>query len=192
MGFNTLIAHIQQYTSLNNEEVLLLEECLELRTLKKKEYLLKEGEICSASYFVIKGLLRSYFITEKDVEQIYLFAIENWWITDYQSMELQQPSAFSIQAIEDTTVACIPRQKQDALFAAVPQLEKYFRIILQKALNAAQLRIKYIFSKSGQERYDHFARGYPEFVQRIPQYMLASYLGFTPEFLSKIRAKRIS
>lgn len=170
----------------------LLEECLELRALKKKEYLLKEGEVCSGSYFVIKGLLRSYFTTEKDVEQIYLFAIENWWITDYLSMEFQQPSQFSIQAIEDTTVACIPRQKQDALFAAVPQLEKYFRIILQKALNAAQLRIKYIFSKSGQERYDHFAGSYPEFVQRIPQYMLASYLGFTPEFLSKIRAKRIS
>src|SRR5690606_10666524 len=192
MNCNALITHIRQYTSLNNEEAVLLEGSVEIRELKKKEFLLKEGEICTANYFIIKGLLRSWFTTEKDAEQICQFAIENWWMTDYQSLELRQPSGFNIQAVESTTVACLPRDRQDALFAAVPQLERYFRIILEKTLNAAQLRVKYIFSLSGQERYDHFAGGFPEFIQRIPQYLLASYLGFTPEFLSKIRAKRIS
>lgn len=192
MKSGPLIAHIRQYISLNNEEALLLEESLELRELKKKEFLLKEGEICTANYFIMKGLLRSWFTTDRDAEQICQFAIEQWWITDYQSLELRQPSQFNIQAVENTTVACILRDRQDALFAAVPQLERYFRIILEKALNAANLRIKYIFSLSGQERYDHFASNFPAFVQRVPQYMLASYLGFTPEFLSKIRAKRIS
>jgi CRP-like cAMP-binding protein len=192
MKSGPLIAHIRQYISLNNEEALLLEESLELLELKKKAFLLREGEVCTANYFVMKGLLRSWFTTDRDAEQVCQFAIENWWITDYQSLELRQPSLFNIQAVESTTVACIRRDRQDALFAAIPQLERYFRIILEKALNAANLRIKYIFSLSGQERYDHFAGNFPEFMQRVPQYMLASYLGFTPEFLSKIRAKRIS
>lgn len=190
MECNTLIAHIRRYTSLNNEEAELLQEYVELEQLKKKDFLLKEGQVCTANYFVIKGLLRSYFTTDKDTEQIHLFALENWWITDYQSLEARQPSQFFIQAVENTIVAAIPRNRQDELFAAIPQMEKYFRIILQNALAAAQLRVKYVYSLTGEERYHHFASSFPDFVQRVPQYMLASYLGFTPEFLSKIRGKK--
>ncbi|AWO00976.1 Crp/Fnr family transcriptional regulator [Chitinophaga alhagiae] len=187
-----LIAHIRRFVPLSGEEAALLEQYIDLRELKKKAFLLKEGQVCAASYFLIKGCCRSYFITEKGIEQINLFAIEDWWITDYQSLELQTPSQFYIQAIEPATVAVLPRAVQDALFEQLPQLEKYFRLILQKALAAAHLRVKYIFSQTGEERYDHFTTLFPGFVQRVPQYMLASYLGFTPEFLSKIRAKRIS
>lgn len=188
----SLITHIRKFVSLNEEEAAVLEQYIEVRELNKKAFLLKEKQVCTANYFIIKGCCRSYFMTEKDTEQIHLFAIEDWWITDYHSLEMRTPSQFYIQAVEPLTVAVLPRTAQDELFKQLPQLEKYFRIILEKALAAAHLRVKYIFGQTGEERYDHFSTLFPDFVQRVPQYMLASYLGFTPEFLSKIRAKRIS
>jgi CRP/FNR family transcriptional regulator, anaerobic regulatory protein len=189
---SALVDHIRRYVSLDEQEVALLAEYVEVREVKKKDFLLKEGEVCKANYFVIKGCCRSYFITEKDAEHVHLFAIENWWITDYSSLEKKLPSMFYIQALEPSILGVLKRDKQDALFAAIPQLEHYFRSILEVALAAAHMRIKYIYSQSGYERYHHFSTSFPEFVQRIPQYMLASYLGFTPEFLSKIRAGKIS
>lgn len=187
-----LVKHIRQYVPLEEEEATLLEAFVEVLEVKNKTFLLKEGEVCQANYFVIKGCCRSYFITEKDAEHVHLFSIENWWITDYTSLERRSPSMFNIQALEPSTLAAIPRDKQDELFKAIPQLERYFRIILEKALAAAQMRVRFIYSMTGQERYHHFSALYPEFLQRVPQYMLASYLGFTPEFLSKIRAGKIS
>ena len=189
---SSLITHIRRFVPLTDEEAVVLAQFTEVRELKKKAFLLKEKQICTANYFIIKGCCRSYFITEKDTAQVHLFAIENWWITDYHSLEGRTPSQFFIQAVEPVTVAVLPRAGQDELFRQLPQLEKYFRIVLEKALAAAHLRVKYIFSQSGEERYEHFSSAFPDFVQRVPQYMLASYLGFTPEFLSKIRAKRIS
>lgn len=131
-----------------------------------------------------------YVNTDQGTEQIIQFAIDNWWITDYMSLDHQQPSVFSLQAVEDSNIAIIHQSVQEELFNRVPQLERYFRIILQRAFAAYVMRIHYIFNESGEERYRHFNASFPEFVQRIPQYMLASYLGFTPEFLSKIRGKR--
>ena len=187
-----LVDHIRRFVPLNDEEAALLEQYVEVRELRKKAFLLKEKQVCTANYFIIKGCCRSYFITGKDTEQTHLFAIEGWWITDYHSLEMRAPSQCYMQAVEPAIVAVLPRAVQDELFSRVPQLEKYFRVILEKALAAAHLRVKYIFGQTGEERYDHFISLFPGFVQRVPQYMLASYLGFTPEFLSKIRAKRIS
>ena len=130
------------------------------------------------------------WMAERDGEQVYHFAIENWWITDYMSLESHTPSDNNIQAVENTTYAVLYRDVQDELLTALPQLERYFRIILQRAVAAAQLRVKYIFTQTAEERYDHFSGQFPEFMQRVPQYMLASYLGFSPEFFSKIRAKK--
>ncbi|SIO51238.1 Crp/Fnr family transcriptional regulator [Chitinophaga niabensis] len=189
---SALVDHIRRYVSLDEQEAALLEEYIEVKEMKKKAFLLKEGEVCKANYFLIKGCCRSYFITEKDAEHVHLFAIENWWITDYASLEKKIPSMFNIQTLEPSTLAILHRDKQDELFAAIPQLERYFRSVLETALAAAHMRIKYIYSQSGYERYHHFSTSFPDFVQRIPQYMLASYLGFTPEFLSKIRAGKIS
>lgn len=189
---SVLVDHIRRYVPLSEQEAALLEEYIEVREVKKKVFLLKEGEVCKANYFLIKGCCRSYFITEKDTEHVHLFAIENWWITDYASLERKTPSMFNIQTLEPSALAILHRDKQDVLFAVIPQLERYFRSVLEMALAAAHMRIKYIYSQSGYERYHHFNNSFPDFVQRIPQYMLASYLGFTPEFLSKIRAGKIS
>ncbi len=188
--FPELTAHIRKFTSLPEGAEAILADYLEVRTCRKKDFLLKAGQVCNGNYFIIKGCCRSFMITEKDTELINHFAIEYWWITDYFSLESQRPSEYSIQAIEDTECVVLYRNCQDALFEKLPELERYFRIISQKALAAALQRVTYIFMHSGEERYEHFRQSFPEFVQRVPQYMLASYLGFTPEFLSKIRAKR--
>ena len=161
------------------------------KTVRKKTLLFKEGQICTANYFIVKGCMRMYTVGADSAEQIIQFGIDNWWITDYLSMNSGQPSPFFMQAVEDTELAVFPLKLQEELFAKVPAMERYFRIILQRANAAAQMRVHYIFNLSGKERYLHFMNVVPEFAQRIPQYMLASYLGFTPEFLSKIRAGKV-
>jgi CRP/FNR family transcriptional regulator len=187
--YSLLFAHIRRFIELSEADAQVLASYLRFQKIKKKEHLLSEGEVCTSNYFVLKGCIRSYFYNDKAIEQTLLFAIENWWITDYTSLENRQPSHFFIQAVEPCEVAVLDKNVQEELLKTLPQLERYFRIILQRAYSASQIRIKYIYSLSGEERYRHFSTSFPEFVQRIPQYMLASYLGFTPEFLSKIRAK---
>jgi CRP-like cAMP-binding protein len=186
----SLLQHIQRFVSLTEEEIQLLTPYFTAKQTEKKEYLFKEGQICPANYFVSKGCYRLYFVNEKGVENIVQFAIENWWIADYMSLEKQIPSPFSLQSLETGELLVLEKQVQEELLGKVSKLERYFRIIAQRANGAAQVRIKYISELSGEERYVQFAASFPEFVQRIPQYMLASYLGFTPEFLSKLRAKK--
>ncbi|BAV05761.1 cAMP-binding domain of CRP or a regulatory subunit of cAMP-dependent protein kinases [Filimonas lacunae] len=187
----TLIRHIRNYVTLTNEEVNTLLPFLRTDCIPKKHLLLKAGHVCQSNYFVSKGCLRMYFLQEEtEAEQITQFALENWWLTDNMSLLLQTPSQFYIQAIEASEIIAIDKKMEDELFSQLPQLERYFRLMLQRAHGASQLRIKYIFGSTGKERYHHFAKLFPDFMQRIPQYMLASYLGFSPEFLSKIRAQK--
>jgi CRP/FNR family transcriptional regulator len=188
--YSALLQHIQRFVSLTEEESHLLIPYFTSKKLDKKEFLFQEGQVCTANYFVAKGCLRLYFINEKGVENIVQFAIENWWIADYMSLEKHTPSSFHLQVVESSHLFALEKEVQEELFLKVPKLERYFRIIAQRANAAAQVRIKYISELSGKERYFQFTESFPEFVQRIPQYMLASYLGFTPEFLSKLRAKK--
>ncbi|MCC3157988.1 Crp/Fnr family transcriptional regulator [Hymenobacter sp. 15J16-1T3B] len=184
-----LLAHIARYVSLTAAEAELLEAYVVPHTLERRAHLLREGEVCTATYFVVSGCLRTYFLTEKGVEHTLQFAIENWWLTDYASLDAHAPSAFFLQAVEPTWVLVLEQRGQEELFGRVPQLERYFRLVLQRGAAAAQHRVKLLYSLSGEARYRQFASLFPAFVQRVPQYMLASYLGFTPEFLSKIRAR---
>ncbi|PSK89756.1 Crp/Fnr family transcriptional regulator [Taibaiella chishuiensis] len=188
--YEPLLRHIRNYIRLDASEEAVLQGYLQTAVIGKKEHLLKEGQVCNASYFVAEGCLRQYYRKDNGTEQTIQFAIENWWMSDYISLEQQKPSAFCMQAVEQSTLVYIPYSAQAALFEALPAMERYFRLVLQRAYMAALTRIQYIFTFTGEERYHHFQQSFPGFVQRIPQYMLASYLGFTPEFLSKIRAKR--
>ncbi|WP_421942080.1 Crp/Fnr family transcriptional regulator [Pedobacter sp.] len=188
--YSALFDHIKRFTVLSEDEELMLSHLLKPVSIKKKAYLLEQGQICRMNYFVVNGCLRLFFIDIKGTEQTIQFAIENWWITDHTSYQFQQASQFFIQAVENTEVIAIEHHLQEEIFAKIPKLERYFRLVLQKAHQASQMRIKYLYSQTAEERYLHFSSLYPGFVQRIPQKMLASYLGFTPEFLSKIRAKK--
>ena len=185
-----LIDHIKRFVTLTTDEEHLLPEYIQHKEIKNKEYLLQTGQVCKANHFVLKGCFRMYSQTDNGTEQIVQFGIDNWWVADYNSYDQQKPSIFNIQALEEGHVAVLERQVQEALLSKVPKLERYFRLVLQRAYAATLMRVHFIYSQSGEERYRHFNSLFPGFVQRIPQYMLASYLGFTPEFLSKIRAKK--
>ncbi|GEO07025.1 cyclic nucleotide-binding protein [Adhaeribacter aerolatus] len=184
--------HLDKFITISPEEFADVCGYFEQVRVPKKENLLTAGQICKHHYFVLKGCLRKFFINDKGVEQTTEFAIENWWLTDNLAYEKQQPTAFFIQSVEPTELLCINFQAQEALLHQHPKLERYFRMVYQRAFAASQMRIKYLYDLSREELFYHFLDHYPEFVQRIPQYLLASFLGFTPEYLSEIRSKKRS
>lgn len=188
--YKAIIHHMRKHISLNSQEEELLTRTLELRDVKKKGHLLRAGEVCRENYFIVQGCFRLYLITDKGTEQVIQFGIENWWITEYFSLKTGEPSNFYIQAIENSQVVVLKRKDEESLFAQLPQLEKYFRLVLEKAYAAQLNRIHYIFNLTGEEQYKMMRDKYPEFVQRVPQYMLATFLGITPEFLSMLRARK--
>lgn len=189
--YPNLISHIRRFVELNESESLALPNYFKVHELKKRDYLLREGQVCKAIYFVEKGCLRMYFHTTKTTEQITQFALDGWWISDYFSFMDQKPSEYTIQAIEKSQVLALDALLMDDLIHEIPQMERYFRIMMQRAVAASQVRIKYMFELSKEEFYNHFISSFPEFVQRVPQYMIASYLGLTPEYVSELRKKKL-
>ncbi|SEH70465.1 cAMP-binding domain of CRP or a regulatory subunit of cAMP-dependent protein kinases [Paenimyroides aquimaris] len=190
--FELFKTHLDKFITISDSEFAEILSFFEIRTIRKKENLLEEGQICKEHYFVLKGVLRKFFINEKGTEQTTEFAIENWWLTDNLAYEHQLKTGFYIQAVETSEILVITQKNQEQLLAQFPVLERYFRFIYQRAYAASQMRIKYIFSYSKDEFYFQLVKKYPEFVQRVPQYLIASFLGFTPEYLSEIRKKHFS
>ncbi|CAD0002803.1 Crp/Fnr family transcriptional regulator [Flavobacterium chungangense] len=188
---SVLLEHIQKFISLESHEIDILESSLDITKIKKKQHVLQEGQVCNTIHFITKGCFRQYIINNKGTEQTLQFGVESWWITDYLSFHNHTPSHFYIQAVENSEIIAIEKQVLESLLIQIPKLERYFRIISQKTFGAAQMRIKFLFTMSAEERYNHFKNQQPDFVQRVPQYMLASYLDFSAEFMSKIRAGKI-
>lgn len=189
--YTALFAHIEKFVTLEASEINLLGSVLSLSSIKKKDHVLQEGQVCNTLYFIVKGCMRQYIINSKGTEQTLQFGIESWWITDYLSYHNHVPSHFYIQAVENSEVIALEQSVLESVLIQVPKLERYFRIVSQKSFGAAQMRIKFLFTMSAEERYHHFNNLNPEFVQRVPQYMLASYLDFSAEFMSKIRAGKV-
>ena len=152
---------------------------------------MEPGKICQGNYFVVKGCIRQYMVNQKLHEQILNFGLENWWIADQDSLLNHAPSTHYIQTIEASEVLLLTDKDRALLVKEVPVMESYFLVMMQRAYVASQRRIGFIFNMSDEERYRYFAKLFPDFMQRVPQYMLASYLGFTPQFLSRLRAKKV-
>ena len=188
---SNFINHISKYIELDDNSMKVLNKYFKSVNYKKKDFLLNEGQICRSIYFVEKGCLRMFFINHKSVEQITQFALENWWISDFISFIDNKPSEYYIQTVEKSEIISIDILSLEAMLKELPQMERYFRIIMQRAWAASQLRIKYMFELSKEEFYVHFATSFPEFIQRVPQYMIASYLGLTPEYVSELRKKNL-
>jgi len=186
----SLVDHIRKFVDLEVKDESILNKYTQINTYKKKENLLVNGQICRSLYYVEKGSVRMFFINSKATEQITQFAIDGWWISDHFSFMDNKPSDYFIQTIEPSKIVSIDIQVFDSLLNELPQLERYFRTIMQKNLAASQLRIKYLYEMSKEELYLHFSTSFPDFVQRVPQYMIASYLGLTPEYVSELRKKK--
>lgn len=185
-----LKSYADRYVTLSNEAFEALWSALKYRIMARKKYLLEPGQVCRSQYFVLEGCFRSYYLDQKGNEQVMHFAIEHWWMTDYDSLSNQQPSEMYIQALEPAAVLEVELSVLNALFDQYPMLDRLFRIIAEKTFIAAQRRLQHMLSLRREEMLDTFEEGTLAFSDRVPQYMIASYLGFTPEFLSMIRAKR--
>lgn len=184
-----LIKHIRQYVPLSDEESNVLLRYVHPVELKKKDHLLREGQVCRSNYFVERGGLCMYFIHEKGAEKLTQFALEGWWVADYMSMTTQRPSSFSIRTFEDSLILALDTEAQEKMYKELPQMERYFRLMMERGYGAHQVRLRYMRERTAEEAYFSFRSQFPDFVQRIPQYMLASYLGLTPEYLSELRKK---
>ncbi|MFC3160989.1 cAMP-binding domain of CRP or a regulatory subunit of cAMP-dependent protein kinases [Chryseobacterium arachidis] len=185
----TFKAHLDKFITISDEEFTSVLSFFEVREVKKKQDLILSQEVCRSMFFVVKGCLRKFFVNEKGVEQTTEFAIENWWMTDTFAYERQIKTDFCIQAVEKSIILEINLQTQEELLKKHPVMERYFRMIYQRAYAASERRIRYLYEMTREELYINFSTLYPWFIQRIPQYLIASFLGFTPEYLSEIRAK---
>ncbi|WP_338870452.1 Crp/Fnr family transcriptional regulator [Spirosoma sp. SC4-14] len=187
--FDTLDAHITRSIQLTDSELAYFHSLLRPVSLKTKSFLLQAGEICTIESFVTKGCLRKYCLDEAGHEVILQFAIEDWWIADLQSFTTQTPSKLFIQALEDCSLLTIPYEAKEELFRKIPAMERVFRLMVQRSQAALQDRFVSILTQPAEERYLAFLKKYPQFPLRIPQHYIASYLGMTPEFLSKVRRR---
>lgn len=187
-----LFDHINKYVAVSEAEFAEIAPFFEQQNVAKKQMLMEAGTACTHTYFVLQGCLNMFFITEKGTERTVQFAIEGWWLTDFLAFQNGSISNFSIQAVEETFLLSIHRDQQDKLLRTFPQLEKYFRNIYQIGYGASLIKMRYLLDLSKEEIYFHFTEAFPEFAQRVPQYLIASFLGLTPEYVSEIRAKRRS
>jgi CRP-like cAMP-binding protein len=185
-----LLNYLTQFINLTKEEEEHLKSFLRHRKLRKRQYLLQAGDPCLYETFVIKGCLRSYSVDNDGTEHILQFAIENWWIGDLYSFLSGTPASLNIDAIEDSEVFCIEKHDLERLYIEIPKFDRLFRVLFQNAFLAQQHRNLSKNSQTAEEQYLEFISKYPTLEQRVPQHQIASYLGLSPETISRIRKQQ--
>jgi len=185
-----LTKYIQEFGIMTDEEACYLSSCFKVVKVKKKQFIVQPNFTAKTRNFIVKGSFRAYVIGQKGDEHTILLGIENWWITDYDSYIYQQPASMFVVALEDSTVLQLSFEKEQELKKASHCYEAFFRIRAEMAHAYQQQRVIANLTLSAEERYHAFAERYPLIVQRVPQYVLASFLGMTTEFLSRIRSKK--
>lgn len=185
----TFLDYVKQRIELNSEEEAIIISKLKKRKYLKGQYIVQEGDICRYQSFIVQGKVRTFYLDKKGNEHIVMFGIENWWTADLGSFISQTEAEFNVQCLENTEVIQLSFTDSEDLFRELPKMERFFRLIIQSAYVKTQKRIVQNYSLSAKERYLEFCKEYPELEQRIPQYMIASYLGITKEFLSSIRSQ---
>ncbi|QMW00882.1 Crp/Fnr family transcriptional regulator [Spirosoma foliorum] len=188
--YERLQTHIARLVDLTESEFAQLKTFFIPKKLRRKQYILQEGDLCKYISFVEKGLLRTYTVDTKGTEHIVQFAPEGWWTSDMYSYLTGERSQYNIEALEDSELLLLERDNMEHMVERVPKMERFFRIMLQNNYIATHRRVVSSLSQSAEENYTEFVQRYPDIVQRVPQHMIASYLGITPAFLSRIRARK--
>jgi CRP-like cAMP-binding protein len=182
-----LINYISERIELTEQEKEKIASYYSVRKVAKKDHLFEQGAPCVVECFVVQGTLRVYYTDLKGLEHVLNFAFPDWWVGDMASFLSGDPSSLSVQALEDTTVLVIDPERKEALLQAVPKLERFFRMIIQKHLSAFQKRFLLTISASAAERYHELIQRSPGIEQLVPQHQIASYLGILPESLSRMK-----
>jgi CRP-like cAMP-binding protein len=188
--YELILQNVSRHIHLTKDEEKIFTSLLKEKKLRKKQYLLQAGDVSRYENFVSKGLLRAYTVDSKGQEHIAMFAMEGWWTSDLYSFLTNTPATQHIDALEDSEVLSIEKPDLERLYAEVPKFERFFRILLQNAFIANQQRILSSISQTAEEQYLNFIKKYPSLEQRIPQHQIASFLGITPETISRIRKQR--
>ena len=187
--FDSLHQKVTETIDITEGEFEFAKTLFKPKKLRKKRFILEDGETCNYTIFVERGLLRSFTIDSKGNEHILQFSMQGWWAADLYSFLTGEPSAHNIEALEDSELLLITKSSWDELLEKVPAFERYFRILIQNNLIATQRRLIGSFSKTAEEKYQELVQDCPDIVQRVPQHMIASYIGITRETLSRIRSQ---
>ena len=190
---DSLIKYINSYisTPLNERQEELIRNTLVPKKIRKRQYLLQEGQVCKYAAFIVKGSMRQYSVDDKGVEHIVNLFIENWWANDRESFVMLTPSIYNIDAWEDTDALLMTKADYLSLLEPIPALAEMSRRLDERHSIAVQKRLNSSISLSAEKRYADLANTYPEFLQRFPQHVIASYLGITKETLSRIRSQAL-
>jgi len=187
--FDVLISHINHKIELDQNQIETLKSFFIEKKLRKKQFLLRDGEVCRHLSFVSKGILKSYITDEKGHERISLFAFEGWWISDFNSFINQEKSVLAIDAVEDSDLLMISYEDYENLTLTIPKMDRYFRILYQNSLVTKDHRLIISNNFTAEEKYLQLVKNNPEMIQKLSHNLIASYLGLSPETISRIRKK---
>jgi CRP-like cAMP-binding protein len=189
--FQAINNYVARTIQLTPDELEYFNAILEYKTVPKKTMLLQPGDICNFELYVNKGCIREYYIDSKGAEITLQFAVEDWWMSDLTSFQDQSPSIMYIETLEDCELLMLSRNAKEKLLLQVPKLERMFRLMIQRHLSVVQNRLVKTISYTAMERYLEFLKRYPTIPQRVAQHYIASYLGISAEFLSKLRKRHL-
>lgn len=185
--FEVFEQYLIEKAGLNKQEIAAIRAVSVEKKLRKKQYLLQEGDVCVNNCFIVKGSLRLYLVTEDGTEHMLRFAVENWWMSDQESLNNGTPSQNNIDALEDSEVILISQADYITLQMTIPRLRELVERLKARSFEASQRRILSNISFSAEEKYQNFIKTYPDIFYRIPLHMIASYLGVSRKTLSRIR-----
>jgi CRP/FNR family transcriptional regulator, anaerobic regulatory protein len=185
-----LLEYFKNVIPINSEEKNLVMEFFKPRLYRKKQYVLQEGDVCNQFNFIVRGCLRLYKVDNKGNTHILQFAAENWWLSNIGSFHERKPSELNIDALEDTMVLQISHENLLSLYMKAPKFDRIFRVLIENSFVSLQKRLLQNISSTAEERYLAFLENYAHLTNRLPQTQIASFLGITPEFLSRLRNKQ--
>ena len=192
MNTEPIINYFSNILPLDSSEIDALNKAFIERKIKRRQFILQEGDVCTLNTFVVEGCFRMYFVDEKGKEHNIQFAVENWWIGDIGSFHSNAPSKLNVEAIENSIILQVKKEDQLKLFTDYPKFNQIFRVLAENAMIGLQRRVLQNISSTAEERYLDFLQRHPNLFNRISNVQIASYLGVTPEFLSKIRKEMAS
>jgi CRP-like cAMP-binding protein len=190
--YHKIIQYINRHITLTPEEEIYFTDLVKVSKLKRKQYIVQPNFVCKYRTYVLNGAMRAYLVDNNGQEHTIAFALDDWWISDYSSYIFQQPATLFVEALEATTIIQLDFNAEQLLMETYPKFERFFRIITQRSFAFLQQRLLGNLSKTAEERYNEFIDKYPQIALRVPQYTLASYLGMSTEYLSKLRNNKVS
>ena len=192
MSVDLIINSVSRHIALSEAEQQHFLSLLKPKSYTRKQFILQDGQVCKSSTFVTKGCLRGFTVDQHGLEHVINFAPVGWWIADMYSLLTQKPGTLNIEATEDAEVLLLSKANQEQLYQDIPKFERFFRIITENSLIAYQQRTIDNLSLAAEERYTNFCKRYPSLIQTLPKKQIASYIGVTPEFFSRMQHKMLT